>query len=447
MKTIYGIAKDRIIINIYSFLLLSSIISLFYYFYLNINNKVGGSIALLWMVSFFILSTQSILLRMIFDSNLYVKKSLYLMFIFFWYFLFRVMVDGQGFGFLVSRTLNTNTGMILFVITGSIASSMINKLTSDCINNKYEIKDYNFLLFLFYFCITFYTLFDLVSSLSSDKLLIDNVGNHYQRSGNFLIISFYLFSFLYVNYVVLNSRVNSVIFIFYIFIGFTSMFNAQLFGSNNGLAGVGGIMFVTILFVLLYSSRKSRSTLYLTKLNIKNLIFSKLAKYIYKYIILALTVFILSLTILMSYFDINFAMFRVSGFGSGNTSLSSRLDMWGYFIENFSYSPYFGNLMVEEVVGTYNYTHSFFAYMLTHLGLLGMLLFLFYIFAAVNEVVAVSNRESDIRVKGLIFYSLMLFAVIFVLGNITATMYWIVLWFSIGFTFSPFKLNSRLKSI
>ncbi|WP_417550085.1 hypothetical protein [Methylophaga sp.] len=446
MNNFIYLQNNKIIINIYNFFLVISMCSLFYYFCVNINVIGGGSVAILGLLIFFVLCVNSILLRIFFDSDVYLKKSLYFLCLFFWYFLFRVIADGQELSFLISKTLNTSTGMILFLLIGSFTSFFLNKLTSDSINLRNGLKKYNLIFFIFlifYSGITFYTSFSLVSSLSGDKLLIDGIGNQYQRPGNFLTISFYLFSFIYTTYNVLNNKTNIAIFIFYIVVSFTGMFNSQVFGSNSGLAGVGGISFITILFVMFLASKRSREILSVTRLSIKKLIISKLANHIYKYIILAIMIFILSLIIMMAYFDISFSMLRVSDFGSGNTSISSRLDLWIYFIENFSYSPFLGDLIVEEVVGTDNYVHSLIAYMLTHLGVLGTLLFLFYIFIAVNEVIAETNRENDIRVKSLTLYSIILFIVVFVLGILTTTMYWIVLWFSIGFTFSPFKLNSR----
>lgn len=419
---------------------------LLYYFFSNIQLIGEGSVSIEILAIFLMLSMLLIIVNILTGHKIFIKKTSTLLLLFLVYLIIRITIDTESIDFIIAKTIDTSTGIVLFLSIGILFSILFKYSFKKALQSISYLKIFNslFYIFLCYFAyLTFSTTFDLLLNIRVDKFLLEDIGDQYQRPGNFLIISFYIFSYFYIAYSVLNNKNKYSILSIYILLSILNMFNAQIFGSNNGLAGVGGITIATVFYVLFYFDSNTKFYLKSFRINIKNLIISKVAFKLYKSILFSIFILIFFLVIVFNYFELDVSMFRVAGFGEGNTSIDGRIHMWSYFIDNFSYSPLFGNIIVEQLNGTDNYTHSFLGYMLTHMGIFGTILFVIYLVNSFKNISKEYRLVYDVREKALILYSLIVFLGLFILGNIATPMYWIVVWFLIGFIFNPIVLRSN----
>lgn len=91
--------------------------------------------------------------------------------------------------------------------------------------------------------------------------------------------------------------------------------------------------------------------------------------------------------------------------------------------------------------GEGTYTHSFIATLLTHLGIVGFILFFIYLFIAIKEKLKSSN---NLYVNNLFaLYSLIVFAGIFAIASFGTFVAWVPLWFLLGLIFPPIVFTNR----
>lgn len=428
------------------FLTFISLSILIIYFFSNIQNMREGSVSISFLFLFLFISTAMVILNILSGYKIFIKKSFIFYVLFLNYLIFKIIIDTENISFLIVRLIDTSTGIVLFFCIGILSSLGITDITKKSLSSNKYLKVYNCLFILFILFILFTTInttIGLFDNLRVDKLLVEGIGPNYQRLGNFLIIYFFIFSYLFLTFIILNKKKKIFFLMIYILISIINMLNSQLIGSNMGFLGLLVITVLTIFFHLFYSASGSKFFLVNFKLTIKSIFFSKIILKLGKYIFISLILLSICLLVMMYYSSLDISMFRLSGFGEGNTSIDSRIKMWAYFIENFSFSPLFGHIRVEVITGTGHYTHSFLGYMLSHLGILGTSIFLIYLYISIKVFFLEFNSFNNIELKALNFYCLIVFIMFFSLGNIATPMYWIVLWFIIGFIFNPILLKLR----
>lgn len=108
-------------------------------------------------------------------------------------------------------------------------------------------------VFSFLFLDTFIT---LMENVREDLFLIADLNGMYQRPGAFLVISFFIYSFmtaffLFVNKYAKKSKLvnlmSFVLFGLYCLLAIGGMLLSQMIGSNNTLVNLGGLLFLLTL--------------------------------------------------------------------------------------------------------------------------------------------------------------------------------------------------------
>jgi hypothetical protein len=292
----------------------------------------------------------------------------------------------------------------------------------------------------------------LAENVREDLFLISDLNGMYQRPGAFLTISFFIYSFttaffLFVNkYTKKGKLVNFMSFVLfglYCLLTIGGMILSQMIGSNNTLVNLGGLLFATTIFYIFINFTKSENLLSQIKLNIKKIFLSKLTSKLFGSIFVSLFIVFVLLVGLINFFDIDLDRFRIFGFGSGDmSSISSRLALLNNFFIQFDYNPIFGNMDVDRLTtGEGSYTHSFILSLLSHLGIIGFILFFIYLFVAIKEKL---NNHNNLFVNNLLsLYSLVVFAGIFAIASFGTFITWIPLWFLLGLIFPPIVFKNR----
>jgi len=207
---------------------------------------------------------------------------------------------------------------------------------------------------------------------------------------------------------------------------------SQLLGSNKGLAVPVGIMFVYLSLLLAGSSAKQN----VRRTSILNIVFSGLVFKLLIASLIGLGVMTVFGQTLLQMLGIEADALRITGFGSGEvSSLDSRNAIFTEnFYLHFMLNPIFGHTQIELLTtGPGTYVHSTLS-ILTHLGLVGFVIFLCLLLAIYFEIShSFQARYSSIysnQMYGL-FRLLCLFAVL-VMGTFSAFFVWMPLWFAFG---------------
>lgn len=435
------------------FMMLSSLLI---YLFVNIKLISEGSPALAVLVLSVLLGGFLIVLEMLLKQNMYIKKSFLFLILFFTYFIVNSTLNRPN--DLKALLLATSGGIILFYILGSLVSTNLLYVRERILNSNQFLNMFNFFyivlcfLFLALFLDTFAT---LMANVRTDLFLLADLDGMYQRPGAFLVISFFIYSFmtaffLFVNKYAKKSRlmvlVTFVLFGLYFLLTIGGMLLSQMIGSNNTLVNLGGLLFATTIFYIFINFIEPENLLSRIKLNIKKIFLSKLGSKLFVSIFVSLFVVLVLLVGLINFFDIDLDQFRIFSFGSGEiSSVSSRLALWDNFFIHFDYNPIFGNMAVDALTtGKGSYVHSFIATLITHLGIVGFILFFIYLFVAIKEKLKNSN---NLYVNNLItLYSLIVFAGIFTIASFGTFVTWAPLWFLLGLIFPPIVFKNRKET-
>jgi hypothetical protein len=429
------------------FMMLSSLLV---YLFANIKLIGEGSSALATLGFSVMIGGFLIILEIILKQKIYIKKSFLFLILFFLYFIVAITLNRPDDlkGFLVA----TSGGIVLFYILGSIVSINFIYIKDKALNSNKFLNIFNFfymvfsILFALLFLNTFITLMEIVRT---DLFLIVDLDGMYQRPASFLTISFFIYSFMTAFFIFVNKYATKSKFIVlitfalfgvYCLLAFGGMLLSQMIGSNNALVNIGGLLFATTIFYIFTNFTKLEKELSQIRLTIVKIFLSRISFKLFGPIFVALFLVILLLVGLINILDVNLDRFRIFGFGSGEvSSISSRLALWDNFLVHFYYSPVFGNMAVDSLTtGEGSYVHSFVATLLTHLGMVGFLLFFIYLFTAIKEIL---NNQYENNL--LILYSLIVFVGIFTIASLGTSIVWIPFWFFLGLIFPPivFKKN------
>lgn len=354
----------------------------------------------------------------------------------------RYLIDYQEYLSLREIMLGTTGGILLFFLLGLLIN-----------NSSGEVKNYYFAKFyaisIMYFGLVVWVYFQLSSQIRVDIFLLDDSTESYQRPGNFISISFIIYSFVYIKslfciilidasnvYKVINNSI-------YLIITLMLILLTQLIGSNSATAVVLIISFITTCFFSLFLRFDFNK---FSRLTVKRVI----AKYLIQVlkVVVVLTAVVL---LVIFYLEIDIFQMRMFGFGEyENSSINSRFDIiakWGW--QQISFAPIFGDVKVaEKVTGDDGmFLHNFLPSALASLGIIGFILIISffyysfkYLFKSANKFNELKSLHGCLKMLGK-YYAILIIASLFIFANLTVHYSWCVIWFALGFYCDSFILK------
>lgn len=246
----------------------------------------------------------------------------------------------------------------------------------------------------------------------------------YQRRGIFLIIA----NIFVLNFLIFNQNIKKQNFNFYLNCFFilhfilASILIAQSLRSNIGAIVISG--FLIIYWFYLLSNLSSRQ----------------------KFFLQFFITILVATTSLFYFREIQELSnhLRIFGYGEGFWSIvAPRLEILQNFWPQMSYNILFGNLDVDKITGQPgSYAHSIILNIISHLGLLGLITFLFIGLPFLSNLKNILLRDPITKLN---FY---IFALIFILGCLTQSMHWAPFWFQLAILLFNIKQqhNSRVDN-
>jgi hypothetical protein len=404
--------------------------------------------------------------RWIASGGIFIKYSAMVLALFYIYFVVRIVLDIGEIACLRSMTIATTGGTFLFYGLGVlIAVSLRRVVYLSAASRKFKRTTCYMACVYMVLSVAFLlnTVITLLPRLRSDIFLIADLQGAYQRPGNFLALSFLLFSLVFILIVLLNKnnriiayKVLAPFFILLFFIQTCiSIVFSQLIGSNKAFALTAGFALITVASYFLLLFPKVRFFLHRAPLKLKNVILGVMGRRLFGVTAITLALLAVMLWGVVLYLQIDLTSTRIMNFGQGGvaSSLSSRIDiLLGNFPVQFDYAPFFGNMNVDTLTtGRGSYVHSFLGMSLTHLGLFGTMIFLGYLVMALRSFFIQPERNIPAHIafvsKGSILYAALMFCAIVCLAVIGTHLTWVVLWFAMGLFTCPVVFRARNECI
>ncbi|MBQ3643160.1 MAG: hypothetical protein II961_01055 [Candidatus Riflebacteria bacterium] len=319
-----------------------------------------------------------------------------------------------------------------------------------CNKNKY-LSRYNYYLGFFYIlCNSLLNLHVFVKLLPRRRpvfFLIDNFG-FYQRPGNFIIINTFLIAYCYFN-IQSNNKKNYLLDFFYFSYFIITILLIQFVGSNNGFLGVFGILFLSIVYkYFLLNENKNEQKAFVSEDKPK--IINKCILSCFKKLGLISVCLFVILFLFFTAFRSLMPPIRILHYNLNEeyNPLDDRLTM---LRENFSpqlsVNPIMGNMDADNIIsGKGTYVHSFILSMMTHIGIVGLILFFLYFFSAVFEYYKSLHYSKNYKSFYLKLFVFLITIFIFLMANIASFFSWNPIWFVLGFSFPAiYYQKNRIK--
>lgn len=402
--------------------------------------QLGKGAGYQYLISAGILSIILFLLTKRFEIFVRYRKSLLILVIFLVYMVLNLVIDIQNIDRIKAYTIGTSGGVIFAVVLGLILSFVISDFYLNMVKNR-KLAYFSSILIIGYLCLLLWLFVESyqthLANVRVDLFLISDPDAGYQRAGNFIFMQIMLAGALVALLCLLQKTVN-VFFIFMAVVIFTlisvvGMLLSQIIGSNSGFATTVGFLLLLLSYVYISRARVFREGQF--RIGHYYLIFGWLGKKVFAGAAVVSVILFGAAVVLVNFLSFDVSNLRIFGFGSGSiSSITSRIEIFrNNFIEQFSYSPFFGNTQVELLTsGEGKYLHSLLS-ILTHLGLVGFLVFSALLIQMYLEITKHKfnsyNLYTDVR------YSLFrLFSMVLVLGAALLTVFytWMSLWFAIG---------------
>jgi hypothetical protein len=370
--------------------------------------------------------------------------------IFFIYFATHYYFDTDNSFLTRQATLGTTGGIVFSFFMGLIVATALSVIYDLLDSNR--TKAVLFLIAIIYLIMVVVlaalTFSSHMNTVVSDRFLIDEVGG-YQRAGDLFVMQFLAVAGLACTIISTENK-NS-----FIKIGLLTLLlvticaiyslTAQLLGSNKGFVIPIGVLLVFFAVILSTMNKKARRT------SLLNILFSGL---FFKLLIAGLFGLVALLIFgqsLLNVLGLDFDSFRISGFGTGEVnSVTSRNELFiDNFILHFMYSPIFGHTQVDVLTtGSGTYVHSTLS-ILTHLGLVGFLIFIGILWSVYNEISRsyLSKYSSIYSSQTYGLFRLLCLLAILVMGAFSAFFTWMPLWFSLGLLgnwYHQFRVKDQL---
>lgn len=402
---------------------------LLFYFILNIFNIEDSRSGLLLLLFFLLFSCFSVFFDLI-NGRLVVKRSILIFLLFVFWLILRLLIDVQDIEYIKQLTLATATGVLIYFLVGVFIELQFRK-----IENHFF---YYFIIFL-YFASSFVILYKYINLIAdADRFYIYIEDGGYQRIGNFMIMISLSVSYCFLRLCVdLKKNIVNSFFVFALYSAGVGcmLVSSQVIGSNAATVNLALIYGITSVFVLLGGDKF---------VNWGNGVFfirSKMVihQIIKKCVFFAIFCFAILFGIIVS-FDIDIYQARFFGFGSGvNDSLESRSKILSdYAIQQLEFAPFFGSTRVSYVVtGDQGaYIHSFLLHLISWLGILGLIIFVAYIVDVWFSLFrSIKYKYQENFLASWLFVC---FCAIFLVANIATPMFWVVIYFILGFASQTF---------
>jgi len=445
---------------LYSFLSFTMIALFISYMFINIGELGNGSPGLMILAISAIIGLLLTGIQLFFAKKIYINKSFLVLVLFFTYFIFRIVIDTQEISILKSSTIATTGGIILYYIFGVIVGNFFITIKDELIRSKQLEKFFIVIFFLSLVIFTYFflTLFiELMAHKRADVFLVSSGDRelNYQRIGMFLFMSFAILLFYYQLFYNITLKKRTFFYNTLRIISFgnillllvLSLFFSQLIGSNNTLIDLAVLL---ISFTLMTITLTRHNILLFSKytFTFNNLFTGKITKMLYSRILVGLIILFILMILIINYFDIDIYKFRILGYGTeGIRSVDTRLALWKYFSIQLDYSLFLGNMGVDTyTTGKGTYMHSLPASLITHLGLIGFILFFTYLYFAIKEKLYSSYSEGEYGRyvdNSILVYSLIVFMAIFIIASVGVFFTWVPIWFLMGMFFPIFTLNNK----
>lgn len=431
------------------FIALTQILILFLYFTFNIVNVGEESGVALPLIGIFLILS---IINLLFQS---LTKPIKIYFHFFIFLLFigwlciRVIFDMHDTYLLKQLTIGTTGGILLFFLLGTFSRKYMNYI----ILSQLFLK----IILVVFTIISLYIFFEYSTRLiRTDIFFIDDVGGMYQRPGNLYIMLFIMTSFCYLSVFSNKLKEGLLSMSLWFFIYTTglviSLVNSQMIGSNAATANLLAVYLMTLVCSFLAHSHTVRQVFSRGSLSLplSRMVFSRILQYSF----LSLVVFgtILIIVIQISEFDITTT--RLLGFGEGNTSVSSRVDILkNTGLAQLGYAPILGNVNVAYLAtgDASRPLHNFIPNIWAELGLVGLVIFI-TLFVMLIKTLIVKIKRLLIDTEGfqqsmLNMWFLFILLYLFFYANIAVGKEWPVIWFLMGFSCSVFLSKRTLTLI
>jgi len=212
-----------------------------------------------------------------------------------------------------------------------------------------------------------------------------------------------------------------------------------MIGSNSATVVVSGVFLITVVMSLVSINNVIINKYRSGMINLSNS--KKVIKSLAFFSFLSLLLFSVVLLTIVSVTDFDIETLRLFGYGSGNTSISSRLDiLLVNGLDQIGYSPFFGNINVALITtGNAGTTlHSFLPYVMANLGLVGLIMVCILYYMIFKQLWREVNKTKNNHQMAMInLFSLLILVFIFLFANISTGISWAVLNFSVGFFSKP----------
>ena len=124
------------------------------------------------------------------------------------------------------------------------------------------------------------------------------------------------------------------------------------------------------------------------------------------------------------------------------SSVDSRLSLWGNFAVQFSYNPLFGDIAVDRLTtGSGTYVHSVIMSLLTHLGIIGFILFFLYLFKSFKSILDYGGNVYFNNMYAL--YCITVFVGMFLIASLSTFFTWSPIWLLMGLIFPPIVFKNK----
>lgn len=428
------------------------------YLFTNIMT-IGDNLAR-WTLLFVLFLLIGLLIwQVITSKKIHIRKSFIALIFFFSYFVFKIYIDTGNLNKLEAYTIGSSGGCFLFYSIAMLMSISFYKAkaltaTSNRCFILFLLLSGIYLISGAYFRYKAYS--ELFGYLRSDRFLISLTEDSYQRPGAFLTISSLLLSFVYINILLNTCKSNflcKILLFIYACILITillfSMLLAQMIGSNNAFICNGCLLVINLVFYIFLLLPRVKFMLKKNIIRFKNIIYGRIFNKFIIGALIGLTVSIGILIFVINLLGIDIDQLRIIGYGSHDvSSVNSRLALLPNFIEQISYSPitpFVGNMQVDSLTtGNGTYVHSFLISIFTHLGIVGIILIMLFMFFALKELF---DRSFGIYNNGMKIYKAILFFSFLLIATVATFFTWSVIWFLFGLFFLPVSLRNNNKSI
>lgn len=418
------------------------ICSLLAYLFLNISLVgQGGGYELVIIAS---IISFALILAFNAKSKFYIPFWFVMFGLFFLWYLLKIAVEvSEPLSYIKEVSVGTTGGILLFIVLGTITRVSVDSINAHnffkngkLISNKEGVF---FLLLSFLSLLVLFLYF--ISRVRSDYFVIRDINGLYQRAGDFSSIAFIIISYITFSFMVTGKGGRFGLLKCFYFLSFLVLvLVTQLISSNSGTAVVMSVGLITFILIGAYS----RKNITQKKLGF-SLLFSLTGRFFVSIIPIGVVVALIVMG--LSLLGVDVLKMNVFGFGSGElSSLSSRVNILKeQALLQLSYAPVFGDMNVAERTSGEDgkYLHSFFLYIFSHLGVVGLCLILLLLFMLFFQLFQSGTRETIEQYRSCYIYGFFVLLFLVLFANIAVSVSWIVLWFSIGFFVPLVRIVSR----